>query len=88
VTTTPLLQLQGVSVRRDGRPLLEVVSFDVSPGEFVAVVGPNGAGKSTLLRAVTGEWPSLGQVRFAGRPRTVGRVHRPTAVSSTPCWPR
>jgi iron complex transport system ATP-binding protein len=70
VTTTPLLQLQGVSVRRDGRPLLEVVSFDVSPGEFVAVVGPNGAGKSTLLRAVTGEWPSLGQVRFAGRPRT------------------
>ena len=68
--TRSLLQLQGVSVPRDGRTLLEAVSFDVAPGEFVAVVGPNGAGKSTLLRAVTGEWPSTGQVRIAGRLRS------------------
>jgi len=66
---TPLLQLQKVSLCRDGRRLLHDVSFDVSPGEFVAVVGPNGAGKSTLLRAVTGEWPSEGQVCVAGRRR-------------------
>ena len=64
-----LLQLQGLGVRRDGRRLLEGVSLDVAPGEFVAVLGPNGAGKSTLLRAVTGEWTSEGEVLFAGRPR-------------------
>ncbi len=73
MTAPPLLQLDGVSVRRDGRTLLQGVSFDVAPGEFVAVVGPNGAGKSTLLRAVTGEWQSQGQVRFAGRPRSQWR---------------
>jgi iron complex transport system ATP-binding protein len=67
---TALLQLQGLDVRRSGRSLLQSVSLEVAPGEFVAVVGPNGAGKSTLLRAITGEWPSEGEVHFAGRLRT------------------
>ena len=47
----------------DGTHALERTSFDVRPGEFVAVVGPSGCGKSTLLRIASGlDTPSTGSV--------------------------
>ncbi|WP_315832029.1 ABC transporter ATP-binding protein [Bradyrhizobium prioriisuperbiae] len=53
----------------DGRvlPVLDDVSFNVAPGEFVALLGPSGCGKSTLLRLVAGlEPPRSGVVREDG----------------------
>jgi NitT/TauT family transport system ATP-binding protein len=49
--------------------VLENISFDVSAGEFVAVVGPSGSGKSTLLRIISGLVPpTSGEVSYNGEP--------------------
>ncbi len=65
--TAPSLELVDVSVRYDGTPALEGVSFQVRRGDQVAVVGPNGAGKSTLFNVVAGILkPQQGSVRIYG----------------------
>ena len=46
--------MKGMSIRVDGRTILEHVTASVSEGEIVTIVGPNGSGKSTLLRAMIG----------------------------------
>ena len=44
-------------------PILNGVTFDVAPGEFIALMGPSGSGKSTLLNMTAGiDRPTNGQV--------------------------
>jgi NitT/TauT family transport system ATP-binding protein len=51
----------------EGKPVLDDVSFTVSPGEFVCVLGPSGCGKSTLLSVLSGlRPPRAGDVEIAG----------------------
>ncbi|HET7412318.1 MAG TPA: type I secretion system permease/ATPase, partial [Pararhizobium sp.] len=48
-------------------PVLKSVSFEIMPGEAVAVIGPSAAGKSTLARLLVGvERPNVGTVRLGG----------------------
>lgn len=57
------------SYRSGGRPLaaLQNVSFQVEPGETVAIVGPSGSGKTTLLGLLAGlDRPTGGRVLLDG----------------------
>ena len=67
----PILDVQHITVRYNGRVALEDLTFHLHEGERVAVVGPNGAGKSTLFKVVAGVLqPGSGDVNiFGSRPR-------------------
>jgi len=60
----PLVACDGITVRLDGRPVLQNVSIAVEPGEIVTLIGPNGSGKTTLVRTVLGlQKPQDGAIR-------------------------
>jgi ABC-2 type transport system ATP-binding protein len=78
---SPVLSAEGVSKRYGDRDALRSVSFELAPGELVAVIGPNGAGKTTLLSILAGiQAPTAGSIsRPAGE---VGWVPQQAAVYS------
>ncbi len=67
------IELEGVTVYREEKKVLDRFSLSVRAGEHVALLGPNGAGKSTLLRLVSRQLhPAAGRrpgvFRILGRP--------------------
>jgi len=64
-----VIELRDVGVDRPGRPtpILDGVSFTLSPGERVALLGGNGSGKTTLARLLNGtQLPARGRVLVDG----------------------
>jgi len=70
-----LIRIQNVRVEygQPGKPpkrILNGVSLDIQPGEFISIVGQTGCGKSTLLRLVLAEeMPTSGEVLVEGSAR-------------------
>ncbi|MFG2142043.1 ABC transporter ATP-binding protein [Streptomyces sp. NPDC048650] len=68
-----VLELVDVSVVREGRALVEQVSWSVKEGERWVILGPNGAGKTTLLNVASSYlFPSAGSAAVLGE--KLGRV--------------
>ncbi len=67
VAGSPVVVLRDVAVVRDGRPLLQDVSWVVRTGERWVLLGPNGSGKTTLLRVAGMQLlPTRGTVEVLG----------------------
>ena len=65
--STPLLQVQELSLRFGGITALRGVNLTVRRGELVALLGANGAGKTTTLRAISRlETASAGRILWQG----------------------
>jgi branched-chain amino acid transport system ATP-binding protein len=75
------LSVRSLSKAFGGVHALRDVSFDIKPGEFLAMIGPNGAGKSTCFNMINGQLkPDSGTIRLGERdiaglhPRDVWRL--------------
>jgi ABC-2 type transport system ATP-binding protein len=78
---TPVISVRDLAKRYGEREALREISFDVAPGELVAIVGPNGAGKTTLLSILAGVAPaSSGTVSGPGTGPAIGWAPQQPAV--------
>ena len=59
------VDIENITVRRDGHPVVQNVSLSLTPGSLVGLIGPNGAGKTSLMRAALGLLPFEGRSALA-----------------------
>ncbi len=77
-----MLSARGLTRRFGERTAIRDASFDLEPGEQLAIIGPNGAGKTTLLSMLAGVLaPSTGELSGPDQRRT-GWVPQQPAVYS------
>ncbi|TFY98606.1 ABC transporter ATP-binding protein [Ramlibacter rhizophilus] len=54
MSSTPLLQVRGLTKRYLGLTAVDGLSYEVEAGSIVGLIGPNGSGKSTSIDCVSG----------------------------------
>jgi zinc transport system ATP-binding protein len=60
-----ILSVRNLQIDFGSRSVIRNLSFDVHPGDNLAILGPNGAGKTVLLKALLGLLPYQGEIRWA-----------------------
>ena len=75
-TTPPLMRVQGLSCAYGAKTVVRDISFDLWPGEVLAIVGESGSGKTTLLNTVAARHtPSAGHVYFDLRDQGLQEIY-------------
>jgi branched-chain amino acid transport system ATP-binding protein len=63
--STPILQVEHLTMRFGGLVAINALSFVAKRGEITALIGPNGAGKTTVFNCITGFYkPTEGRIAF------------------------
>lgn len=74
---SPLLAAENLHLHFGGLAALAGVSFEIRPGEILALIGPNGAGKTSALNCLNGFYrPQRGHIYFAGQDLVHVSTHR------------
>lgn len=64
-----LIKVRDIDFSYGSIKVLDNVSFDISAGDFLAIIGPNGSGKTTLVKIILGLLnPDRGRIEILGRP--------------------
>jgi branched-chain amino acid transport system ATP-binding protein len=72
LTTSPLLELQGIRAYAGSDQTLENISLSINKGEIVCLLGGKTSGKSVLLKVIHGlQRPLAGEVLLDGKPITL-----------------
>src|ERR1700730_8443425 len=73
-TERPQIVFSDVTLNLGGKAIVENISLDVKPGEFLCIIGASGCGKTTALRLAARVYqPTSGTVTFDGKPMLVPR---------------
>lgn len=95
MNNSSIFKLDKINFSVDGLKILQDITLDIQPNEFVALLGPSGSGKSTLLRMLNClNSPTSGNIYFNDKPLTdyditllrqkVGMVFQsPTMINGT-----
>jgi branched-chain amino acid transport system ATP-binding protein len=65
--TDVMLEVRDLHAYYGKSHILQGVNIDVRDGEIVSILGRNGVGRSTTLKAIMGDVPPQGSIRFKGK---------------------
>ena len=70
-TASPIIEISNLQIAYKDKeyPAIDNINFNISRGDFVALMGPSGCGKSTLLKELGGaNNRTRGEIKISGRP--------------------